>query len=196
MAEIKISALPVKERLSQGDWLPVITASGGKYKVKAYELLNPLQDKEVQPVPSGQVITPDEGYYGLSQVTVSPGVSVRVANGGGITPGGTYANSTYYDAAYGVKIGYMVNGDIILSMRGGTSTSYEYLYFTLASAPDGVTLTAASNFTTSSYATAAPGNIYACILSGVKRPVNISLDMSTVNLTYDYTRVDITVTEV
>lgn len=192
MAEIKISALPVKERLSPGDWLPVITASGGKYKVK----INLLQNKEVQPVPSGQVITPDEGYYGLNQVTVSPGVSIRVANNGGITPTGTYATSTYYDTAYGVKIGYMSNGDIILSMRGGTSTSYEYLYFALASAPDGVTLTAASKFTTSSYVSAAPGNIYACVISGVTRAVDISLNMSTVNSTYDYTRVDITITEV
>lgn len=121
-------------------------------------------------------------------------VRPKVVNGGSITPSGSYANSTYYDTGYGVKIGYMANGDVILSMRGGTTTADEYLYFYLASAPSGVTLTAANNFTSSSYTTGAPRNIYACVLSGISGSVRISVSMDQVNNTYDYTRCSITVT--
>lgn len=118
----------------------------------------------------------------------------KVSNDGGITPTGSYATAAYYNTAYGVKIGYMANGDVILSMQGGTTTAYEYLYFTLASAPGGVSLTAANSFVSTSYVTSAPAVIYACVLSGITGKVNIALAMNTYNATYDYTQVAVTVT--
>jgi len=116
-----------------------------------------------------------------------------ITNDNNITPTGTYATSTYYNTSYGVKIGYMADGDIIVSMRAGTTTSYEYLYFNLVSAPSGVTITEVHN-TSSSYATAAAGLIYACVISGLTVKAQMSIDMSTYNGTGDYTRVDITIT--
>jgi len=116
-----------------------------------------------------------------------------ITNDNSITPTGTYATSTYYNTTYGVKLGYMANGDIILSMRAGTTTSYEYLYFYLASAPSGVTITEVHN-TSSSYATAAAGLIYACVISGLTVKSQIAIAMNTYNGTGDYTRVDITIT--
>lgn len=116
-----------------------------------------------------------------------------VQNGDSIAPTGTYATSTYYNTTYGVKIGYVANGDILLSMQGGTTTSYENLHFTLTSAPTGVTLTASS----SSWDTNNPaGQLYVCVLSGIAAQVEIDIEMASYNSTYDYTTCAITVTEV
>lgn len=116
-----------------------------------------------------------------------------VQNGDSIEPTGTYATSTYYNTTYGVKIGYVANGDILLSMQGGTTTSYENLHFTLTSAPTGVTLTASS----SSWDTSNPaGQLYVCVLSGIAAQVEIDIEMASYNSTYDYTTCAITVTEV
>lgn len=117
----------------------------------------------------------------------------KVANDDSITPTGSYATSTYYNTDYGVKIGYMANGDVLLSMRAGTTTAYEMLLFTLASAPSGVTLTAHATPSTSAGPAA---GIYACVLSGITGKVNISVAMNTINSSYDYTTCAITVTEV
>ena len=116
-----------------------------------------------------------------------------IVNDDSVTPTGTYATSTYYDVDFGVKIGYCPDGSVLLTMKGGTSTGYENLYFKLDSVPDGVTLDASS----SSFDTADPaGNVYGCRISGITGKMEMALDMSTYNSTYDYTRVDITLTEV
>ena len=127
--------------------------------------------------------------------SISTGVEALVANDESISPSGTYANSTYYNTSYGVKIGYMRNGDIILSMQGGTSTAYEGLYFSLGTVPSGVTITEEHN-TSSSYASAKAGLIYACVLHGITQKVNISVTMSYRNATVDYTKCEINITAV
>ncbi len=116
-----------------------------------------------------------------------------ISNDTSITPTGTYATSTYYNTAYGVKIGYMANGDILLSMQGGTSTNYEYLNFVLGTVPSGVTLTWTMT-TSSNYATGKPNIQYACVLSGITSPSTIAIAMSSVDSTYDYVTCTITVT--
>lgn len=124
--------------------------------------------------------------------TVSRSILRKVINDDSITPTGSYATSTYYNTSYGVKIGYMANGDVILSMRSGTTTAYEVLLFTLASAPSGVTITAHSTPSTTAGPAAA---IYACVLSGISGHVTISVAMNGRNSSYDYTTCAITVTE-
>ena len=123
------------------------------------------------------------------------GITRIINNDTSITPSGTYATSTYYNTSYGVKIGYMPSGDVLLSMRGGTSTSYEYLNFVLGTVPSGVTLTWALD-TSANYATGKPGVQYACVLSGITQKSNISLTMSSRDGTYDYVTVTINVTVV
>lgn len=116
-----------------------------------------------------------------------------VANDDSITPTGTYATSTYYNTTYGVLVGYCPDGSVLISMKGGTSTSYENLNFSLASAPDGVTIeTSSTAWDTSDPA----GNLYVCRLKGIVGKVNIAIAMSAVNATYDYVTCAITVTEV
>lgn len=141
-------------------------------------------------------IKKDVSLFGKTGTYEATGGITRIINNDtSITPTGTYATSTYYDTTYGVKIGYMPNGDVLLSMKGGTSTSYEYLNFVLGTVPSGVTLTWAFNIS-SNYATGKPGIQYACVLSGITQKSNISLSMTARDGTYDYATVTINVTAV
>ena len=110
-----------------------------------------------------------------------------------ISPAGTYANSTYYDPDYGVKIGYCSDGNILLSMKGGTSTAYENINFELGTVPDGVTILKNST----SYGTSNPaGNLFVCVLSGISGHVTVDIIMDSVNSTHDYVTATINVTGV
>ena len=123
---------------------------------------------------------------------ITTGIERLVTNDESIIPSGLYATSDYYNTTYGVKIGYCPNGDILLSMKSGTTTAYENLNFTLASAPYGVTITSSS----ASWDTANPaGQLYVCVLSGITSKVKIAVAMSERNSTYDYTTCAVTVTE-
>lgn len=116
-----------------------------------------------------------------------------ITNDESVVPTGTYATSVYYNLDYGVKVGYCPNGEILISMQGGTSTAYENVFFALASAPDGVTITTDnSNYDTGDLA----GNLYVCVLTGVTVPVEMSIAMNTINATDDFVQCDITLTAV
>lgn len=117
----------------------------------------------------------------------------KITNDTSVTPSGTYATSTYYNTTFGVKVGYVQGGNIIIAMQAGTSTSYETLYFNLSSAPAGVTITEAHT-TSSSYVTGSAGLVYACIISGLSVSAALAISMNTINSTYDYAQVDITLT--
>ena len=124
--------------------------------------------------------------------SIETGVKRMVANDTSIVPTGTYATSTYYDTSFGVLISYAPNGDVVLTMKGGTTTTYENLYYVLDSAPTGVTMEFVRNTGTSS----ASGRIYSCVLNNIQTLVNIAIAMNDRNSSSDYTRCDITITEV
>lgn len=124
--------------------------------------------------------------------SIETGVKRIVANDTSIVPTGTYANSTYYNVSFGVLISYAPNGDVVLTMKGGTTTTYENLYYVLDSAPPGVTMDFVRNTATSSTA----GRIYSCVLNNIQTSVNIAIGMNSRNSSSDYTQCDITITEV
>lgn len=116
-----------------------------------------------------------------------------IMNDEDVVPTGTYATEVYYNAEYGVKVGYCPNGEILVSMKSGTTTAYENIFFALASAPAGVTITTDnSNYDTGDLA----GNLYVCVLAGVAVPVEMSIAMNTINATDDFVQCDITLTAV
>ena len=120
----------------------------------------------------------------------SSSIKRLITNDESVTPTGTYASATYYNIPYGVKVGYCPNGDILISMMGGTSSSYENLYFTLASAPAGVTISATDGGT---YGTAnGTGGLYVCCISGLTTSATLSIEMKSRNASYDYVRCAIT----
>ena len=124
--------------------------------------------------------------------SIETGIKRIVANDTSIVPTGTYATSTYYNTSFGVLISYAPNGDVVLTMKGGTTTTYENLYYVLDSAPDGVTMEFVRNTGTSSTS----GRIYSCVLSNIQTLVNIAIAMNSRSSSSDYTQCDITITEV
>lgn len=122
------------------------------------------------------------------------GIPRLITNDDSITPTGSYASSTYYNTTYGVKIGYMSNGDILLAMRGGDNTSYKKLNFTLGSAPSGVTVTAHYPATASTSVTS--GGIYTCSISGLTTEATMSVTLNNRSSIYNYTTVSITITAI
>ena len=171
-----------------------VVADSGNYGLKQVNI-NPmnLSDKEI--TENGTYIASSDNLDGYKQVVVNvpnKGILPLIANDGSITPTGTYATAAYYNLAYGVKIGYMANGDVMISMKNGTSTAYENIYFHAASLPSGVTLDAPSTFGT--------GNVrdmtFVGIISGLTGSANIAIDMSMRNGTHDYVRCDLTISYV
>lgn len=172
--------------------IQTITADSGNYglsqvTVKAMHLGNKTITS------NGTYIASSDGFDGYKQVVVDvAGIKPIIANDGSIVPTGTYATATYYNLEYGVKIGYMANGDVMISMKNGTSTAYENLYFHAASLPSGVTLDAPSTF--------GSGNVvnmtFVGIISGLTGSANIAINMSTRSSSQDYVRCDLTITYV
>lgn len=169
-----------------------ITADSGNYglsqvTVKAMKLGNKTITS------NGTYIASSDGFDGYKQVVVDVGaIKPIIANDGSIVPTGTYATAGYYNLEYGVKIGYMANGDIMISMKNGTSTAYENLYFYAASLPSGVTLDAPSTFSSSNVV----DMTFVGIISGLTDYANIAIDMSTRDSSHDYIRCDLTITYV
>ena len=179
---------------SPSENLQTIIADSGNYGLKQVNI-NPmnLSDKEI--TENGTYIASSDNLDGYKQVVVNvpdKGILPLIANDGSIVPTGTYATETYYDLAYGVKIGYMANGDVMISMKNGTSKAYENLYFHAASLPSGVTLDAPSTFGTGN----AIGMTFVGIISGLTGSANIAINMSTRDGTNDYVRCDLTITYV
>lgn len=116
-----------------------------------------------------------------------------VTNDTSIVPTGKYASDTYYNLDYGVKVGYCPDGSVLLSMQGGNTANYENIYFSLASAPEGVAIQTNNN----TYDTGGDkGNLFVCWLTGITGKVEISVVMDEYNGTYDYVECAVTITAV
>ena len=105
-----------------------------------------------------------------------------------ITPGGSYDGASYH-GDYWAAID--ANGNLLLVVEGGTSTSYESIYFTAASVPTGVTLVDQSYYSYSSMTASKP---YVAIFSGVTTSVDIALNFSGTNTSSDYVTCQVTIT--
>ena len=81
----------------------------------------------------------DETFASLAAKILKMSVKATIVNCDSIVPTGGDATATYYNVDFGVKVGAMPNGDIIVAMKGGTSTGYETLNFLLGTVPEGVT---------------------------------------------------------
>lgn len=171
-----------------------IVADSGNYGLKQVNI-NPMNLSDKTITENGTYTASSDNVDGYKQVVVNvpnKGILPLIANDGSIVPTGTYATEVYYNLEYGVKIGYMANGDVMISMKNGTSTAYENLYFYAASLPTGVTLDAPSTFGTGNVV----GMTFVGIISGLTGSANIAIDMSTRNSSYDYVRCDLTITYV
>lgn len=194
-SQITVNGAPLQQvTTTPEEYIQTITPSSGYYGMSKVVITSmELGTKTI--TENGVYRAANEALDGYKVVTVNipdKGIQPIIANDGSIVPTGTYATDVYYNTEYGVKIGYMANGDVMISMKNGTTTSYENIYFYAASLPSGVTLDAPSTFGT--------GNVvnmtFVGIISGLTGSANIAIDMSTRNGTTDYVRCDLTITYV
>ena len=107
-----------------------------------------------------------------------------------ITATGSYTSSTYQQGYWAA----ITNGkQLIITVKGGTSTSYESIYFTNASVPSGVTLLGQSYY---SYSSMTAGQMYVAVYSGITSDVNITLNFNSTNSSSDYVQCAVTIANV
>lgn len=116
---------------------------------------------------------------------------------GSLTFSGTYATSTYYTAAGSFLSVDKDTGRAFITIQGGTSTSYENIYFTATSLPSGVTLLKPpGNTNGANFGTAGTTQCYyTAVLTGITGKINVAVTMSTrASTSYDAVNCALTVT--
>lgn len=116
---------------------------------------------------------------------------------GNLTFNGTYATSTYYTSAGSFLSVDKDTGRAFITIQGGTSTSYENIYFTASSLPSGVTLLKPpGNTNGANFGTAGTTQCYyTAVLTGITGKINVAVTMSTrASTSYDAINCALTVT--
>lgn len=104
-----------------------------------------------------------------------------------ITATGSYTSSTYQQ---GYWAAITKDGHLIITVKGGTSTAYESIYFTNASLPNWVGFLGQSYY---SYSSMTAGQMYVAIYEGVSRDVKITLNFNSTNSSSDYVQCAVTI---
>lgn len=104
---------------------------------------------------------------------------------------GTYATSL---SARTNTWGCNGSSQVLIILQGANDTGYENIRFNLASTVGSISLL--SNYT-GNFDTADPvGGMFGCILQNVDAPIDVRINVSTRNATYDFYQADLTVTYV
>ena len=111
---------------------------------------------------------------------------------GTLTFSGSYSSATYYTEAGCSLAVDKQKGMAFVTIQGGTSSSYENIYFTGHTLPTGVTA-----LTTQDYGGSTSGSTqryYTQVLTGITGKINVAVDFSSRSSSYDYIQAALTVT--
>lgn len=112
---------------------------------------------------------------------------------GTLTFTGSYANNATYYTAAGCSLAVDKDtGMAFITIQGGTSTAYENIYFTEHSLPNGVTA-----LTTQTYGGPTNGDTqryFTQVLTGITGKINVAVNISSRDSSYDYVQAKLTVT--
>ena len=185
-SQFTVNAAPLQSKIvTPTEEQQIITSDIGQYGLSQVTI-NPIKVGNKMITENGVYTASSENLDGYKQVTVDVhggGIEQLIKNDTSITPTGTYATSVYYDTSYGVKVGYMSNGDVMVSMENGTSSSYKTLRFTEDSLPSGVTLYAPES-TGFSFGYNASKTAYCCIISGLTALATLRINMEARSSSY------------
>lgn len=179
LKKVDVLAAPLQSKtVTPTEEKQIVTSDIGQYGLSQVTV-NPIKVGNKTITENGVYTASNENLDGYKQVTVDVnggGIEQLIQNDTSITPTGTYATSVYYDTSYGVKVGYMSNGDVMVSMENGTSSSYQTLRFTEESLPSGVTLYAPAS-TGFSFGSTVHKTAYCCIISGLTAVAKLGINM-------------------
>lgn len=146
---------------------------------------------------------PEELTNGLSLLANGETKSLKYVDGeltlgepvdwvGELTFSGSKLNSECYTEAGCSLAADPIRGMVFLTIQSGTSTSYENIYFLNVTVPDGVTF-----LTTQKYGGPTGGTAqkyFTAAFTGVTGKVNVNVELSTTNTSYDYVQANVVMT--
>lgn len=154
-------------------------------------------DSETLPIAElnsdNKVIRNAEELIVADSVTEVEGYNKNLVSGE-LTVSGSFATSSYNYPTDGIRTAFTgSNGSIYIICQGHNTTAYENIRFTLATVPTGVSIVSQTRYNGTS--TTANG-LYICKITGITKPVEISIDVTGRSSSSDYYTYSITLTEI
>lgn len=144
---------------------------------------------------NNKVIRNAEELIVADSVTEVEGYSKNLVSGE-LAVSGTYATSSYNYPTDGIRTAFTSsNGSIYIICQGHDTTSYENIYFVLKanSYPTGASIEYQTRY---SYSSTDKGGLYICKITGITKPVTISIEVNSRSSGSDYYTYSITLSEV
>ena len=142
-----------------------------------------------------KVIRNAEELIVADSVTEVEGYNKNLVSGELIVSG-TYTTSSYSYPTGGIRTAFTgSNGSIYIICQGHNTTSYENIHFILKSNayPEGASIVNQTKYNNTSTTT---GGLYICKITGITKPVKISIEVTGRNSSSDFYTYSVTLSEV
>ena len=142
---------------------------------------------------NNKVIRNAEELIVADSVTEVEGYNKNLVSGE-FTVSGTYTTSSYYYPTDGIRTAFTgSDGSIYIICQGHNTTAYENIRFVPTTVPTGVSIVSQTKYNSTSTTT---GGLYICKITGITKPVKISIEVTGRNSSSDFYTYSITLSEV